>query len=293
MPIIIELQIATQPPYNLIAQITNASQAAAFFGSTLTIHGVPGAAPFLTLPRSCAPAADQLRSRPLGRPRRLGQRPRRPTPLTPSGCGKLGFSPTLSAQPTTNAATAPTGLDLSLDAPRPRHHLADRHRPRRPRRRHPQPAAADDDQPARSPPASPPAARPNSPRGADLRPRRGLPAGRQDRHRRPSPRRCSTNPVAGTIFVAEPDDPATAKPGAENPLDARFALYLVLRDAARGVLLTEPIELDPDPASGRLSATLDQLPQLPLSHLELRFNSGPHAPLTTPRLRQPTRSPTP
>ena len=40
----------------LIAQITNASQGLALFGLTMTIHGVAGEVPFLTLPRSCGPA---------------------------------------------------------------------------------------------------------------------------------------------------------------------------------------------------------------------------------------------
>src|SRR5262249_36513662 len=31
------------------------------------------------------------------------------------GCGKLSFAPTITAQPTSKAATSPTGLDFSLD----------------------------------------------------------------------------------------------------------------------------------------------------------------------------------
>ena len=47
-----------------------------------------------------------------------GGHPRQPTPPNPlgmTGCGKLGFSPSITAQPTTKAASSPTGLDFGLN----------------------------------------------------------------------------------------------------------------------------------------------------------------------------------
>jgi hypothetical protein len=280
VPIVIELQIAAAPPYNLIASISNASQAAAFFGSTLTIHGVSGSVPFLTLPRSCAPAPTTFEADPWGSPGSWVSS-LAPEPLHPTGCGKLGFSPTLAAQPTTTAAAAPSGLDLTLNAPdegiasATGTAQADISRAvlSFPPRMTINPAlaagltACTPAELARETPTSAPGE--GCPQGAKI--------GTAE----------VTTPlldgaVAGTIFVAAPDDPATATPGAENPLDARFALYLVLRDPERGVLLSLPIRIDPDPQTGRLTASFDQIPQLPLSHLELHFNPGPHAPLTTP-----------
>ena len=38
-----------------------------------------------------------------------------PSPLGTTGCGKLPFHPTITAKPTTLAASSPTGLDFSLD----------------------------------------------------------------------------------------------------------------------------------------------------------------------------------
>ena len=35
--------------------------------------------------------------------------------------------------------------------------------------------------------------------------------------------------MKGAIFLAEPDDPATAAAGAENPFDSLLALYLVAK----------------------------------------------------------------
>ena len=77
-------------------------------------------------------------------------------------------------------------------------------------------------------------------------------------------------PIPGSIYVAAPE-PAN-----------HLGLYLVLDEPERGLLLTLPIRIDADPASGRLTARFTELPQLPLSRLELSFNSGPRAPLTTP-----------
>jgi hypothetical protein len=89
-------------------------------------------------------------------------------------------------------------------------------------------------------------------------------------------------PITGAIYVAEPDDPATVRTGAENPFDSRFAVYLILRDPQRGILLSLPVRIQTDPIDGRLTAAVSEIPELPLSRLSLNFNSGPRAPLTTP-----------
>lgn len=280
VPIIIELQIATKPPYNLIAQITNASQAAAFFGSTLTIHGAPGSAPFLTLPRSCASAPTVFEADPWGAPGAWVSS-QSPTPLTPTGCGKLGFNPTLSAEPTTTAATTPTGLDLELSAPdegiTSAAGIAQADIAGAALQFPPQMtinpalaaglAACTPAELARETPTSAPGE--GCPQAAKIGTANASTA-------------LLDKPIAGTVFAAEPDDPASTTRGTENPFDARFALYVLFKNAERGILVSVPIELAADPETGRLSATLAQLPQLPLSRLELRFHSGPHAPLVSP-----------
>ncbi len=88
--------------------------------------------------------------------------------------------------------------------------------------------------------------------------------------------------VKGAVFLAEPDDPATAASGAENPFDSLLAVYLVAKIPARGVLVKVAGKLIPDPATGRLTATFDDLPQLPYANLKLHFREGQRAPLVTP-----------
>ncbi|HYQ77524.1 MAG TPA: hypothetical protein VEP91_00255 [Solirubrobacterales bacterium] len=88
--------------------------------------------------------------------------------------------------------------------------------------------------------------------------------------------------IEGGIYLAQPDDRATSSPGAENPFDSLLAVYLVARSAQRGVLIKVAGKLIPDPASGSLSASFDNLPQLPYTTLEVSFKTGQRAPLVTP-----------
>jgi hypothetical protein len=89
-------------------------------------------------------------------------------------------------------------------------------------------------------------------------------------------------PVKGAVYLAQPDDPATPAAGAENPFDSLLALYLVAKNPDRGVLVKVAGKLTPDPGSGRVTATFDDLPQLPYSNLKLHFREGQRAPLVTP-----------
>lgn len=59
-----------------------------------------------------------------------------------------------------------------------------------------------------------------------------------------------------------------------------FRLALVLR--GRGLLFKLPGDVVPDKATGQITATFDNNPQLPFSKLRLVFKSGPRAPLATP-----------
>jgi hypothetical protein len=88
--------------------------------------------------------------------------------------------------------------------------------------------------------------------------------------------------VKGAIYLAQPDDRGTPTPGAENPFDSLLAVYLIARNPARGVLVRVAGKLAPDPVTGRLTATFDDLPQLPYSNLKLHFREGQRAPLVTP-----------
>jgi hypothetical protein len=80
-------------------------------------------------------------------------------------------------------------------------------------------------------------------------------------------------PLQGSIFLAEPF---------QNPFGSMLALYLVARSPQRGVIVSVPGELTANTASGQLTATFEDLPQLPYSRFSVQFRSGQRAPLITP-----------
>jgi hypothetical protein len=86
----------------------------------------------------------------------------------------------------------------------------------------------------------------------------------------------------GSVYLAQQDNPATTTPGAENPFDTDIALYLVLRNPILGVIVKKPLKLEADPITGRLTASLDGVPQLPFSHFNFHFKEGARAALITP-----------
>jgi hypothetical protein len=86
----------------------------------------------------------------------------------------------------------------------------------------------------------------------------------------------------GSVYLAQQDDPTTTTPGAENPFDTDIALYLVMRNTQLGVLVKQPLKVVPDPVTGQLVATLENIPQLPFNHFNFHFKEGARAALITP-----------
>ena len=68
----------------------------------------------------------------------------------------------------------------------------------------------------------------------------------------------------------------------ENPFHSLVALYMVVDDPTTGVLIKIPGRIDPDPVTGQLTTTFDDLPQFQVSDLKLHLFGGPRGPLVTP-----------
>lgn len=85
----------------------------------------------------------------------------------------------------------------------------------------------------------------------------------------------------GSIYLATPNEPGGV-PGAENPFDSVVAVYLVAKIPQRGVQIKLAGRIDPDPGTGDLLASFDNLPQLPYTDLDLNFRTGQRAFLITP-----------
>lgn len=281
VPITIDFSIASAPPFNIVAQITNISQIGELVGTTMTLEGVVGGKPFLTMPRTCPSRLLVTFAATSWMNPQSWVTAAAPEPQAVTSCGALGYAPQLDVTPTTTVASEPSGLDVELHALDPG--ISSAHGR----------AAADTRTATLVLPAgmtvNPPAAIGlSSCTPAELateRPDSGPSTGCPGASKIGSATIATPlfdRPIDGTLYVAEPDDPTTVAAGAENPFDSRFALYLVMHDPERGVLLNLPIRLDADPQTGRLTASLSQIPELPISQLSLRFNSGPHAPLTMP-----------
>jgi hypothetical protein len=81
------------------------------------------------------------------------------------------------------------------------------------------------------------------------------------------------NPLDGAVFLAAQN---------ENPFGSLLALYLVAEDPVAGVLMKLAAQVDANPLTGQLTITLHELPQLPISWLQLHFLGGPRALLANP-----------
>jgi hypothetical protein len=80
-------------------------------------------------------------------------------------------------------------------------------------------------------------------------------------------------PVQGGVYLAKPF---------ENPFGSMIALYIAAYDPRVGVALKIPGVVEPDPATGRLTAVFRDNPELPFEDLSLNFFNGARAPLTSP-----------
>ncbi|HEY7962354.1 MAG TPA: hypothetical protein VID29_10565 [Solirubrobacteraceae bacterium] len=79
-------------------------------------------------------------------------------------------------------------------------------------------------------------------------------------------------PLRGSLFLASQD---------ANPFHSLLAMYLVVEGA--GVVVKLAGQTHTDPATGQLSASFLENPQVPVSAIHLHFNGGTRAPLANPR----------
>jgi hypothetical protein len=81
-------------------------------------------------------------------------------------------------------------------------------------------------------------------------------------------------PLLGTVYVA---------PQGDNPFPGSLtAIYLVVQDEERGLSVKLAGRVDLDQATGQITTTFANNPQLPFGKFELHFEDGPRAPLSTP-----------
>jgi hypothetical protein len=82
------------------------------------------------------------------------------------------------------------------------------------------------------------------------------------------------DPLHGALYLAAQGD--------GNPFGSLFAIYLVIEDPRHGIFIKLPGEVDPDPATGQMTVTFTNLPQLPFTRLDLNLKGGDRSALASP-----------
>lgn len=234
--------------------------------------GIPNK-PFLRLPTSCGSGATVTMGVETWRTPGVTTVRNAALPAL-TGCNALSFDPSLKLKPTTNVADAPSGLEVELEIPQ-------------------------NEDPLGTGSADLRKAVVTLPRGVSVNPAQanglegcssaqvGVDAstvsGFND-----EPARC---PGASKIGLVEVDTPLLDQPlmGAvhvampfDNPFNSLLAIYIVVNDPDRGLVVKLAGHVFADPQTGQLTTTFDDNPQVPFDSFNLKFFDGPSAPLRTP-----------
>jgi hypothetical protein len=309
VPVTLEIGINDGAPNNVTAGQLNIPQVA-FFGARVQLWGIPGAQshdplrghclahtggtveefpsqgicdggaseiPFITLPRSCTgPLTTSYEAISWQDPGAIPDKGSFEGPGM-TECSRLGFAPEIGSTPTTSSAESASGLDFSVTmndegfaSPTGR-------------------AQSDIKKAAVTFPAGM-TVNPSSAEGLAVCPKAGYEA---ESLASPPGQGC---PQASKIGEVEVESPAAAgevfrgsvflASQDDNPFGSLIALYMVIKDPGLGILVKLPIKVEPSeahgPDAGRLVATLDDIPQLPVSRFNFHFKEGARAPLVTP-----------
>ena len=306
VPVVIDVTVNPNPPYNIQSRVDSISQVVFVYGSELTLWGNPASpahdalrghcvdeggscpvnvpeVPFLTLPRTCTgPLATVFKAASWQNPGVFDEPPavlshdnsEPPNPIGMTGCSKLGFGPTITAQPTTKAAASPTGLDFSLD-------VNDEGLTN--------PSGIANSDVKRAVVTLPEGFSTNPSLAEGLNVCSEADLARETVNSDPGVG-CPNAAKVGTVEVETPllDENVDgslfiAKPY-ENPFGSLLGLYMVIKNPTLGIIVKQPLKVETDPLTGRITTVADDLPQLPFSHFKLHFREGTRSPLASPPL---------
>jgi uncharacterized repeat protein (TIGR01451 family) len=88
-----------------------------------------------------------------------------------------------------------------------------------------------------------------------------------------------SEPIHGDLYVLKPHAGDLPPGGAQN---GTFRLLIQLESAQNGINVKLPGTVTADKATGQLTATFTENPQLPVKHVQISLKSGPRAPLSSP-----------
>jgi hypothetical protein len=306
LPVLLDTSIrsGTGEDYGITVSSLNTTQTAGLLATTVTLWGTPGdprhdnsrgwgclatargnnkgfpCSPqgqgnppaFQTLPTSCAGALTgtvSLSSWPA--PATFLESPVSPSLPTLRYCNQLPFGPTISAEPTSNAATSASGLNFDLEF-----HDEGLLNPEGRAQSQVKKAVV------------------TLPEGFTANPSlaEGLKACSQPAFEASTVQLGTGCPEESKVGDVEIESPLVAQrltgslyvaKQKENPYGNLLTLYLVARNPELGILVKQALRVTPNPVTGQLTTEVDEIPQLPFSRFHLSFRSGQRAPLITPR----------
>jgi hypothetical protein len=192
-------------------------------------------------------------------------------PVTQTNCNAVPFSPTLTAQPTTQTASSSSGLNFELKLPN--EGLTN-------------PAGVAETEPEKTEVILPQGATVNPSAASGLgacTPAQYHASNGEPGVGCPESSKIGTlvaktplleEAIEGSVYLAAPHD---------NPFGSLLALYIVAKASERGVLIKQAGLVQADPVTGQLTTTFDGLPPLPYSSFQFDLREGPRAPLITPQ----------
>jgi NHL repeat len=304
LPVYIDTELRSEGDYGITAFVNNVGEAKRITAAAVTIWGLPGEAshdqtrgsclaiggacgfspgpaaikPFMRLPSTCAPSNPLLTSMIFStwiEPNAIGADSSEPAP---TGCDAVPFSPSIEATPTNTVADSPTGLNVDVHIPqleseplegRSQADLRDI-TVTLPPRLLVNPSSANGlagctesqvgfkgSEGGRNLFTAAPVACPDASKVAKVEVDTPL----------------VDHPLPGSVYLAEPF---------QNPFNSLLAIYIVVEDPQTGVVVKLPGHVQPDPATGQLTTTVENSPQTPFEDFKLGFFDGSRASLRTP-----------
>jgi hypothetical protein len=192
------------------------------------------------------------------------------SPLSLIGCNQLPFEPTIKAEPTSNAATSPTGLSFDINF---------------------------DDQGLSNPEGTAQSQMKKAvvtlPEGFTTNPSvaEGLKACSEAEYEASTVEAgtgCTEESKIGEVEIESPLVKPVVRGSLfvakqkENPYGNLLTIYMVAKNPEVGVIIKQALRVTPNPITGQLTTEVDNVPQLPFSRFHLSFRQGQRSPLVTP-----------
>ena len=312
--IFIDASLSQSPPHNPLAAARNTAQLKNVFGAKIQLWGNPSDPRHDELRGECGSQSDKLDAgdiegfefEPTGKSCPVAPRPKpfltMPTdcsrPLLSSfdaiswegetdsgsyllpalaGCATLRelFHPQISARPTSRAAHSPTGLDFSVDVEDKGLTSVDGL------------AQPDIEKIVTTLPEGM-TANPSIAEGLEVCSESDL---EKETLQAAPGEGCPQASKIGTLEVESPlvEEPTKgalfqATPHSNLADDSLIAFYIIFKNSKLGVIVKQPVKVEPDPRTGQLVAIADDIPQLPFSHFRVHFREGGRSPLVSPAL---------